>query len=170
MKVENLNPLQRMGIMNKFLMMSAMVLSVAAAPVLAQSGEEDGRKNRIERKLEKMFEKNDADKDGSISKKEFTASAEKRFSDMDKDGDGSLSKDEAKEHAEKMHEKWEEHKKKRMEGEAVEGRHKPTPEELKAVGTKAELPPPVDSDLPPPVDSDLPPPVDSDLPPPPAGE
>lgn len=120
MRVENLNPLKRMGIMNKFLMMSAMVLSVAAVPVLAQPGDEGGRKDRAEKRMEKMFEKNDSDKDGSISKEEFTASAEKRFSDMDKDGDGSVSKDEAKEHAEKMHEKWKENKEKLKEGKTEE--------------------------------------------------
>ncbi len=47
-------------------------------------------------KMDKMFEKKDANSDGVISKAEFMAHVEEKFAKMDADGDGNLTKEEVK--------------------------------------------------------------------------
>ncbi len=71
---------------------------------------------------DKMMGETDTNKDGAISKEEWTAKGDKMFADIDADKDGKLTKDEMKAHHEKMkevrgdrREKREERKEKRGE-------------------------------------------------------
>ncbi|MCB1681521.1 MAG: EF-hand domain-containing protein [Rhodospirillales bacterium] len=108
--------------MKKLLMLSALALVMTAGSAFAGPGEGgDGPRHmkkgpRHEKMLEKMFEKNDKDGDGTISLEEFQQSNEERFKAMDADGDGKVTKEEAKAHGEAMHKKWMENKDKRKEG------------------------------------------------------
>lgn len=89
--------------MKKILMLSAAVLTMQALPALA----EDGKKpHRGEKMMEKMFEHQDTDKDGAISKDEAIANATKRFEEMDANKDGKVTKDEAKAHHEAKRAEW----------------------------------------------------------------
>lgn len=62
-------------------------LALSAQPALAKGG----------KKVEKMFEKADANGDGVISQSEFLAGAEERFGKMDADGSGDITQEEVKE-------------------------------------------------------------------------
>ena len=93
--------------MKKLLMLSALVLTVGAAPALA--GDYEGKGDH----KGKMFEKHDTNGDGVISKEEFLDHATNRFSEMDANDDGEVSKEEAKAAHDKMREqmkKWKEKK------------------------------------------------------------
>lgn len=98
--------------MNKLLVvaMATMVLSTSSAFAQMGEGEHGVRGGNSEKRIEHMFEKNDTDHDGVISKAEFLASAEERFAKMDADGDGKITKEEASAHHQKMHDKMKEHK------------------------------------------------------------
>lgn len=99
--------------MKKIVLMTVMGLFVAA-PAFAEPGEHHGDKGpRHEKMMERMFEKNDTDKDGAISKEEFIKSSEERFASMDADGDGKVTKEEAKKHHEEKREKFLEMKEKK---------------------------------------------------------
>jgi Ca2+-binding EF-hand superfamily protein len=74
--------------MNRFLALTAVLLTFSAAPALADHHGE-GKKG-------KMFEKHDTNGDGVISKAEFLNHAEERFAKMDVNGDGEVSKEEGK--------------------------------------------------------------------------
>jgi len=77
--------------MKKLLMLSAVALSFAAMPAMANDhGDKGGKKGA------KMFEKHDTNSDGVISKDEFLAHATERFDKMDVDGNGEVSQEEAK--------------------------------------------------------------------------
>lgn len=88
--------------------MSVGLVSTAAGMAVAKAGGEDDRADRIER----MFERFDADGDGTITRDE-AANAPSRFQRADTDGDGGLSVDEmkaaaverAEKRAERMHER-----------------------------------------------------------------
>jgi Ca2+-binding EF-hand superfamily protein len=88
--------------MNKFLALTAVVLTFTAVPALADHHGE-GKKG-------KMFEKHDTNGDGVISKAEFLSHAEERFSKMDVNGDGEVTKEEGKAAREAKREKREERK------------------------------------------------------------
>lgn len=93
------------------LLLSALALTVIAAPVMAQDGAHDGPHGKMmDRKMNA-----DTDGDGALSKTEFMAVHEKRFAEMDGNSDGSISKDEMESHRETMKEKF---KEKRAEWEA----------------------------------------------------
>ena len=91
--------------MNKFLVLTAAVLTFSALPALADN-HGGGKKG-------KMFEKHDTNGDGVISKSEFLSHAEERFAKMDANGDGEVTKDEGKAAREAMKEKRKERKEER---------------------------------------------------------
>ena len=94
----------------KYIMLGAVGASFVATPFAVQA--EDGSKHhkRGEKMMEKLFEKQDTDGDGAISKVEATAAADERFSKMDADADGKLTKEEIKAHHESMRAEWKERK------------------------------------------------------------
>lgn len=87
--------------MKKLLLLGAAVLTMQAVPAFAEHHE--GKKGM---KMEKMFDEQDTNKDGSISKDEFTAHALKRFEAMDGDKNGSVTKEEIKAHYEAKKAEW----------------------------------------------------------------
>lgn len=85
-----------------YLLLGAFALVFQATPVLAGHHEDKAGG--------KMFEHQDTNGDGMISKDEFMKHAEERFMKMDADGNGSISKEEAKEVKYKAKEKMKEMK------------------------------------------------------------
>ena len=63
----------------------------------------------------KMFEENDTNKDGFISKDEWRTRGDKMFSETDGNNDGKLSQDETKAHMEKKRAEWKERRAERKE-------------------------------------------------------
>lgn len=100
----------------KKILMSCVALMLMSAPVLAEETKpvppaaEAGKEGKAP-ELRGMMAKADADKDGKVSKAEFTASSEKKFAEMDKNSDGFITPDEMKAHHEAMKEKFKEHRK-----------------------------------------------------------
>lgn len=90
--------------MKKILMLGAAVLTMQALPALAEEGKKPHRDHG--KMMEKMFEHQDTDKDGSISKEESAANAAKRFEEMDANKDGKVTKDEVKAHHEAKRAEW----------------------------------------------------------------
>lgn len=86
--------------MRKALMFSVLaILFIGGATVAAAHCGDCGKKADCPRKsakMDRMFEKKDANSDGVISKAEFMSYAEKKFAKMDADGNGSLTKEEVK--------------------------------------------------------------------------
>ena len=110
--------------MKKLVALTAVVLALG---VTAASAEDHGDgKDGGPRGL-KMFEKLDADGNGSVSKDEFMKAQEEHFAEMDANGDGAFTKDEA----EAMHEKF------KAKREAWKAEHEA---DDKAVETPAETP------------------------------
>lgn len=94
--------------MKKIVMLGAAVLALQSIPALAEDhAPMDGKPHRG---LEKMFEKQDANKDGAISEEEFLTSSKERFTDMDANKDGKLTKEEVEAKRAEMKKKWEERK------------------------------------------------------------
>ncbi len=87
------------------LLAAAAILTLQAVPAFA---EHDGTKHG--NRGDKMFEKIDANKDGSITAQESADNAKKRFDEMDADKNGSVTKDEAKAHYEAKKVEWEKKK------------------------------------------------------------
>lgn len=94
--------------MKKLTILTALAVMVSVPFALAEEGGKGHGKHGG-----KMFERQDINGDGVISKDEFLASAEKKFEAMDSDGNGSVSKDEAKAHHKKKRDKWKAMKEKR---------------------------------------------------------
>lgn len=97
--------------MKKYLVLSALAVAFAASPVLAgDHGDDDGHKHKKGghhgKMMDKMFEKDDLDGDGAISKEEFDKAGTARFDAMDGDKDGKVTKDEAKAHMEAKRAEW----------------------------------------------------------------
>lgn len=100
--------------MNKIVLLSAAALFLSVSPVSAEeaaAGSGAGHHHGHQ-----MFEKQDINSDGLISKDEFMQMHEKRFHEVDADGDGNISKEEAKTYGEakrkqmkERHEKMKEH-------------------------------------------------------------
>jgi len=109
--------------MKKILLLTAAVLAIQALPALA----EDGGQHKGGGKGMRIFELQDANKDGAVSKEEFMKFSEERFAESDADGDGKVTKEELKAHHEKMRAKWEAKKKEMKEQKAKEAA--PAPEE-----------------------------------------
>ena len=86
--------------MRKVLMFSVLaVLFLGGATFASAHCGDCGKKADCPRKsakMDKMFEKKDANSDGVISKAEFMTHVEKKFAKMDADGNGSLTKEEVK--------------------------------------------------------------------------
>lgn len=103
--------------MKKYLVLSALTLGAIALPLAAGYADDhkDGHDGKKGHRYEKMFEKQDIDGNGEVSKAEFIKGAEDRFAKMDLNGDGVVTKEEAKENMEKMRKKWKEHKGKKGE-------------------------------------------------------
>lgn len=78
----------------KLLALTGVALMLSAAPALA--GHHEGKDGGKQCPKHKMFDKMDADGNGSVSKAEFTAFHAKKFDKMDVDGDGVLTKEEKK--------------------------------------------------------------------------
>lgn len=57
-----------------------------------------------------MFIETDADKDGVISKEEWTANGDKKFGEIDANKDGKITQDETKAHFEAKRAEWEKRK------------------------------------------------------------
>ena len=87
--------------------MAVLAGVVLSGPVLAEHHEKKGDRGA------KMFEKQDTNGDGVISKAEFLSHAEERFSKLDSDGNGEVTKEEAKAAHEAMKEKVKEMREKR---------------------------------------------------------
>jgi len=99
--------------MKKLILLTA-VSAFAIGNAAFAGHHEDGEKGK-HHKGNWMFEKNDTNKDGVISKDEFIANATERFSKMDTDDDGNITKEEAKKHKGEMKEKHKEMRKKHKE-------------------------------------------------------
>ena len=93
----------------------SLVIALAAGSAFANDHEmpmppKDGMNH--EKMGGKMFQENDTDGDGFISKAEWTAKGDKMFSETDGNGDGKISKEEMKakheNHRAKMKERHEE--------------------------------------------------------------
>ena len=101
--------------MRKVLMFSVLaVLFLGGATFASAHCGDCGKKADCPRKsakMDKMFEKKDANSDGVISKAEFMSSAEKKFAKMDADNNGSLTKEEVKKYWAAKKEKYGEKKK-----------------------------------------------------------
>ena len=86
--------------MRKVLIFSVLVVLFLGGATFASAHCGDcGKKADCPRKsakMDRMFEKKDANSDGVISKAEFMAAAEKKFAKIDADGNGSLTKEEVK--------------------------------------------------------------------------
>ncbi len=108
--------------MKKILLLTAAVLAIQALPALAEDGgqQKGGKGMRI-------FEMQDTDKDGSVSKEEFMKFNEGRFAETDANSDGKVSKEEVKAHHDAMRAKWEAKKKEMKDQKAKEAA--PAPEE-----------------------------------------
>lgn len=114
--------------MKKILMLGAALLTLQALPALAQDDEgapppppatEDGKpaggpEGKPHR--ERFFEKQDANKDGKISKDEAIAGAVERFEKLDANKDGFVTKEEAKAAHDKMREEYRAKRGERKEG------------------------------------------------------
>lgn len=96
--------------MKKILLLTAAVLAIQALPALA----EDGGQHKGGKGMH-VFELQDADKDGAVSKEEFMKFNEGRFAEIDANGDGKVTKEEVKAHHEAMRAKWEAKKKEMKE-------------------------------------------------------
>lgn len=106
--------------MKKFLMVStALALCIGSVAAFAKDGSqgnEDGHHGGKGKHMDHMFDKNDTNGDGVISKDEAISGAESRFKEMDADGDGKVTKEEAKAHHEKMRDKWKEMREDKRQG------------------------------------------------------
>ena len=83
----------------------------------------------------KMFQENDTNNDGAISKDEWRVRGDKMFSETDANSDGKLTQEEMKAHREKNRAAWKEKREERKENmgalkekmkERQEGKTKPT--------------------------------------------
>ena len=84
--------------------LALVALSLFAAPALAEhheGGAHDGAKG-----AEHFMKKIDADKDGKVSKAEWTAKGDTMFNESDTDKDGFITRDEAQAFRAKRMEKW----------------------------------------------------------------
>lgn len=102
--------------MKKLLTLS-LLATLASGAAFASNHEGEGHKDKgyKGKKIEKMIEKMDTNKDGEISKDEFTAHHEKKFNEMDTNKDGKVSKQEGEEFYKAMKEKREKMKKEKGE-------------------------------------------------------
>ncbi|PZQ45439.1 MAG: hypothetical protein DI551_07385 [Micavibrio aeruginosavorus] len=98
--------------MKKILMLGAAILTLQALPALAQDGAppEGGKGGH---RGERMFEMQDTNKDGVVSKDEFQAFSTKKFDELDANKDGNITKEEGKAHHDAMKAKWKEMRGKR---------------------------------------------------------
>ncbi len=103
--------------MKKLLTMTVLSMALISTAALADhhggKHKMGGKKGKM---IEHMFNKNDTDGDGAISKAEFMAEAEERFVKMDGDGDGKITKAEAEAFGEQMRQKWKEKREMKKEG------------------------------------------------------
>ncbi len=92
--------------MKKLMILSVVALLASGSYVMADDdgGSSDRHKN-ADKKFEKMFDRQDLNGDGAVSKKEFLAVAKKRFERLDLDGNGEVTKSEARKARKKMREK-----------------------------------------------------------------
>ena len=108
--------------MKKLLAMTVLSMALISTAALADhhggKHKMGGKKGKM---IEHMFQKNDTDGDGVISKAEFMDEAEERFSKMDADGDGKITQEEAKAFGEAMHKKWKEKREMKKEGFGQKG-------------------------------------------------
>jgi hypothetical protein len=82
----------------------ALTVVVLALGVTAASAEHHGDDKDHGPRGAKMFEKLDADGNGSVTKDEFMKAQEAHFAEMDANGDGAFTKDEAEAIREKIKE------------------------------------------------------------------
>ena len=106
--------------MNKTkLLMMAAAMALLSVPAFAQDNTTDAPEKGMGMmghgeapRAEMMFEKMDADGDGTVTEADFMAHAKERFAKIDANGDGKLTKEEMiahhKEMREKRHEKMKE--------------------------------------------------------------
>lgn len=85
---------------------AAAILALQAIPAMAEEGKPHHKGKDRGAMMEKMFDEQDTDKNGSISEAEFQAFSKKRFDEMDVNKDGSVSKDEVKAHFEAKKAEW----------------------------------------------------------------
>lgn len=85
---------------------AAAILALQAIPAMAEEGKPHHKGKDRGAMMEKMFEEQDTDKNGSISEAEFQAFSKKKFDAMDANKDGSVTKDEIKAHHEAKKAEW----------------------------------------------------------------
>ena len=112
--------------MKKILLLSAAFLALQAVPALAQDGVKPHHGGKGP---ERMFEMQDANKDGKISEAEFVEFSKKRFVEMDANKDGSVTKEEAKTHFDKKKAEWAEKRKEMKAKKEAEGKPADAPKE-----------------------------------------
>ena len=98
--------------MKKIIYTMAAAAFIFSAPVLAEEGGKDKRHQKFAQKMEKKFQENDLDKNGSISKLEFLTASEKKFEELDADKSGEVTKEEMKAHMKAKHKERKERKEK----------------------------------------------------------
>lgn len=77
-----------------FLIAIGMLAASCYADAQALEHPEKGDKNGPPPHARKMFQENDTDKDGYLSKQEFMTHVERQFAEMDSNNDGKLTEDE----------------------------------------------------------------------------
>ena len=81
----------------------ALLLALAAGPVLAQTTERAGRFQQL---VQQRIEAMDTNGDGSISEAEYLAHAKTQFARLDTNGDGQISPQEREAARETLREDW----------------------------------------------------------------
>jgi EF hand len=99
----------------KKMMLCSLGLIAALATSSAFATEPPAPAPDAAHKGSKMFEENDSNKDGVISKDEWRARGDKMFSDTDANNDGKLSKEEIKAHHDKKRAEWKDRREDRKE-------------------------------------------------------
>lgn len=98
--------------------LAALVLNVT--PAMAETAPAPDKKPDEKPYKSRMFEENDTDKDGKVSKQEFLIGSEKRFAEIDTNKDGFLTMDEMKARRDEMRAKMRERMKERAEKKNAE--------------------------------------------------
>lgn len=80
-----------------FILIGATAALVAAGAVIASEGH--GRHGDRAERIDRMFERMDANKDGAIDASEREAMRAARFGAVDADGDGAITREEMRAHA-----------------------------------------------------------------------
>jgi hypothetical protein len=117
--------------MKKIIALGLAVIVLNAYPVMAEEGSSPEKKGGERPYKSRMFEENDTDKDGKISKQEYLAGSEKRFAEIDANKDNFLTMEEMKARRDEMRAKMKERRKERAEKKAEMNKADPASPETK---------------------------------------